>query len=440
MDADVIVIGAGAAGLQAARSLAARSLRVIVLEARDRVGGRVYSVPTNRRIVAAELGAEFIHGAAPETQALLRETGGASLDTDGESWTSDASGLQLDDDDFVASANIFEGIRALPADESVEKFLARFDGDATMRARVAAARAFVEGFEAADPAIASTRSIADEIKSGVDSVSARPVGGYRGIFDYLHGAVAAACDLRFSTIVRGISWRRGAVSVETRTAHGDSQTIRARAAVITLPIGVLRHAGDESAIAFEPALPPAKREAIGNIEMGHVVKVALWFRTAFWETLRDGRYRYGAFFHHAEHAFAAYWTQLPLRGELLSAWAGGPRATALAGLSTTNLIDRALDGIGSIFGEPALARKAFVSAAAHDWSNDPFARGAYSYVAVGGGNARGALGLPVDDTLFFAGEATSTDGHGGTVNGAFETGARAALEVIASLKAGALNV
>jgi monoamine oxidase len=439
MDADVIVIGAGAAGLQAARALARRSLCVLVLEARDRVGGRVYSVPTNRRTVPAELGAEFIHGGAPETLALLRETGGAAIDNVGEAWSSDGDDLQIDDDDFVSAAGIFDGIHTLPADESVERFLARFERDERMRARVAMARAFVEGFEAADPAIASTRAIADEISSGVDSASARPLAGYGPIFDYLHGAVAGACDLRLSTIVRRISWQRGDVAVETQSPKGRS-TLRARAAVVTLPIGVLRYSGDDAAIAFDPPLPASKRGAIEKIEMGHVVKIALWFRTAFWETLRDGRYREGAFFHDDAQTFPAYWTQLPVRAELLSAWAGGPKATALQGLSGSELIDRALDGIGAVFGAPAVAREAFETAAMHDWTRDPFARGAYSYVATGGGDARGVLGMPLDDALFFAGEATSTDGHGGTVNGAFETGMRAAREVAASLGVGGIDV
>jgi monoamine oxidase len=421
VDADVIVIGAGAAGLQAARNLAKGSLRTIVLEARERVGGRVYSIPSNRTAVAAELGAEFIHGKAPETAALLREIGSAAIDTGRDSWTNEGADLQLDDDDFVSSAGIFEGIRALPADESVDGFLARFDADETMRGKAEMARAFVEGFEAADPAIASARAIADEVASGVDSKSARPLGGYGPIFDYLRGVVAGACDVRLATIVRRISWRRGAVAVETITPQGEVRTIRARAAVVTLPIGVLRHEGDETAIAFDPALPVSKLEAIEHLEMGHVVKVSLWFHTAFWETLRDGRYRDGSFFHDGRNTFAGFWTQFPVRGELMSAWVGGPKAAALDGFSMPALIDRALDGIGSLFGEPALARDA------------------YSYVTVGGGNARSVLGSPIDDTLFFAGEATSTDGQGGTVNGAFETGTRAAREVSASLAAGAVR-
>src|SRR5208283_3878191 len=101
MDADVVVIGAGAAGLAAARSLAGRSLKVIVLEARDRIGGRVWS-RSSPRGAPAELGAEFIHGAAEETWSLLRAAGTAAVDTGDESWICAEDGvLRLDDEDFI---------------------------------------------------------------------------------------------------------------------------------------------------------------------------------------------------------------------------------------------------------------------------------------------------------------------------------------------------
>jgi monoamine oxidase len=435
VDADVIVIGAGAAGLAAARSLASRSLRVIVLEARDRVGGRVWSDSSLRDAVPAELGAEFIHGQAKETMALLRDAGTAAVETSGESWTCCEDGnLRHNEDNFISAAGIFEGARALTIDESVDRFLRRFEDDKAMRETVGTARAFVEGFDAADPAIASVRAIADELRSGVDFASTRPLGGYRPIFEYLYSACAAAgVQTCVSTIVRRISWHRGEVAVETKSFLGEARTIRARAAIVTLPVGVLRHSGDETEVVFDPDLPAAKRGALTSIEMGHVVKVTLRFRTAFWQRIHDGRYRDAGFFRCAGQPFAAYWTQFPVRSELIVAWVGGPKATALGGVSRSELIERALSGFGALFGEPALARKEFEGGVMHDWGHDPFARGAYSYVAVGGENARAVLGASVDDTLFFAGEATSGNGQGGTVNGALETGERAAREVTMSL-------
>lgn len=437
MDADVVVLGAGAAGLAAARSVARRSLQTLVVEARDRVGGRAWSHPAGRAVTPAELGAEFIHGPAEETLALLRDAGAAAVDNVGEAWLLfDDGKLRREERDFAAAAGIFEQARALAHDESVDVFLRRFDGDPSMQRTIATARAFAEGFDAVDSAIASAQAIGDEIRSGVDSRSARPLGGYRRLFEHLQQTCAdAGVTTCLSSAVRRISWRRGAVDVDVRSRSGESRTIRARAAIVTLPIGVLRHRGDESDVAFDPSLPAAKREALAHIEMGRAARVTLRFRTAFWEQLDDGRYRDAAFFRCPELPFAVYWTQLPVRSELIVAWAGGPKAAALSGASPAERIERALDGLGTLLGEPARMRQEFEGGVTHDWDRDPFARGAYSYVIVGGAGARENLAAPVDDTLFFAGEATSNDGQGGTVNGALHTGERAAAQAAAALAA-----
>jgi monoamine oxidase len=433
-DADVLVIGAGAAGLAAARQLAGRSLRTIVLEARDRFGGRVWWRRLGNAAIPAELGAEFIHGRAPETFALLREAHQASVDLGGESWSYSGEKLEPSHDDFLAAASLFDGARSLDRDESVDDFLRRFPTTEALRRAVAMAREFVIGFDAADPAIASARGIADEWDSGTDSTTARPLGGYGHMMDWLARACAAAGAVtRLSTIVRRIAWRRGAVAVDVASSDGV-KTLTARSAIVTLPIGVLRHAGD-GAVAFDPALPPVKDAALRKIEMGHAVKVSLAFEDAFWERIDDGRYADLSFVRFAAQPFSGFWTQVPVRSELVSAWAGGPRAQALAGMPPAHVVELALDGFGTVLGVPALAHRAFTDGAVHDWATDPFARGAYSYLAVGAGDARAVFAAPVDDTLFFAGEATASGGQGGTVNGALATGERAAREVADALGA-----
>ncbi len=437
LDADVAVIGAGAAGLTAARALTARGVRVVVLEARDRAGGRAWAQRLGTASLPAELGAEFIHGRAVETHALMREAGQASVDIGGDSWACWEDGsVEPATDDFLSAAHLFEKAYALP-DESVDRFLLRYEGDATLRKTARAARAFVMGFDAADPAIASAHAIADEWVSGTDSTAARPLGGYGPMFAHLEDACAAAgIATSSSTVVRRCRWRRGDVTLDVTTQDGGSRTIHARSAVVTLPVGVLRHSGGEGDVVFEPALPAGKRSALQSIEMGHVVRVILSFRTRFWERIHAGRYHDLAFFRcYDEQPFSGYWTQVPVRSELIVAWAGGPKAIALAALSRDGLIECALDGFARMLHEPAVARREFEAGAVHDWARDPFARGAYSYVAVGGRDARRELGTPVDGTLFFAGEATSRDGQGGTVNGAFESGERAAAEVAAALGA-----
>lgn len=435
VDTDAVVIGGGAAGLAAARSLACRSLRVVLLEARDRVGGRAWTRPVPRSVTPAELGAEFIHGRADLTMQILRKAGLAAVDTDGEAWACSKDGELHPDDRLSGAAGLFEAARALTADESVDQFLRRYERDEASREIARAARAFVEGFDAADPAVASVRSIAEEWGSGVDFAIARPLGGYRPMFEYLREAcTAAGVQVHLSTVVRRVSWRRGAVAVEAASS-GELRTIHARTAIVTLPAGVLRHRGDDTAVVFHPELPPAKREALRWIEMGHVIKVVLWFRTPFWERLHHRQYHDVSFFVCEGQPFPTYWTQLPVRSRLVVAWVGGPRAAALSGAAHDDLIARALTGFGALFQEPGLARTEFEGGVTHDWTQDPFSRGAYSYITVGNVRARDALAAPVDETVFFAGEATSTDGQGGTVNGALETGERAAREAAAALDA-----
>jgi monoamine oxidase len=434
MDTDIVVVGAGAAGLAAALALAQRSVRVIVLDGRDRIGGRVLWQTVGSVDVPAELGAEFIHGEAPETSALMREAGLTSVSTTDVSWTCRANGVLEPADDGIDPGEIFESVRSLTADESVDAFLRRFEDDPNMRDQARRARIFVEGFEAADPALASARAIADELRSGVDSTSARPVQSYAPLFEHLAARCASAgVDVRLGTAVERIAWERGKVTVAANGANGDVSTLRAKCTIVTVPAGVLQQREHATRLSFVPPLPQEKQTALHGLEMGHVVRVVLAFRTPFWEQLAAGRYRDAGFFRCEGGAFHAFWTQMPLRSRAIVAWAGGPGATAMNALTVQERIDRARDEFGAMFGERDLARREFEAGATHDWSTDPFACGAYSYVTTDAGNARAVLGVPIDGTLFFAGEATSADGQGGTVSGAFATGMRAAREAAEQL-------
>ncbi len=434
MDADAIVIGAGSAGLAAARALARRQVRVLVLEARDRVGGRVWSRPGFRSVTPAELGAEFIHGPAPETFALLREVGTAAVDTGGQSWSRENGELVCDGDEFLSATDLFAGAFDLQRDESVDVFLRRFGEEDAEQERARNARLFVEGFEAADPAVASVLSVANELRSGVDSLSARPIGGYGVLLERIRAECeSAGIELRLHCRVSRVGWQRGSVAVDAIDTVGLRQTLRARIAIVTLPVGVLRGPAADNEVRFEPQLPFATRAAIAQIEMGHVVKVVLSFKTPFWERIDGARYRNAGFFFVENEPIATYWTQLPVRGESIVAWAGGPRATALLAHSEEERIELALRGLSALFADGATVRREFDSALTHDWSGDPYARGAYSYVAVGGIQAREALAQPIDAALFFAGEATASSGEGGTVNGAMASGERAAERALAAL-------
>jgi monoamine oxidase len=124
------------------------------------------------------------------------------------------------------------------------------------------------------------------------------------------------------------------------------------------------------------------------------------------------------------------WSAIPRRAPLLQAWAGGPRADALRTATRPELVRIALDTVEALFGKGVDAASQLDGAYGHDWQRDPFSRGAYSYVGVGGGSAREELAAPVEDALFFAGEATDPE-EPATVTGALQSGERAAREILA---------
>ena len=135
-----------------------------------------------------------------------------------------------------------------------------------------------------------------------------------------------------------------------------------------------------------------------------------------------------AFFHSPRAPFPTFWTPLPMHAPLLTAWAGGPKAARLSGLPKKQLIQHALASVRSALGRMPPVEAALVQ----DWQADPYSRGGYSYVLVGGQGAREELRKPLEKTLFFAGEATDAD-EAGTVAGALRSGVRAAREVLAAL-------
>ena len=438
---DVVIIGAGIAGLTAARSLAEAGRSVLLLEARDRVGGRVWTRHEIDTAAAIELGAEFIHGQIPQTLHLLHEAGEAALSTDGVHWTLRRGQVQPWTDDLFGQVQ--RGIKKADlletADLSFQAFLDEGERYGISQEAAELARRFVQGFDAADPTRVSAHSIAEEWGEGgmLDVPQFRPMRGYGAVLTALAGKLDRdKVHVQLHTVVNAVQWKRGIVEVEgtflDRPFH-----VSAPKAIVTVPIGVLQlPQAAPGAIRFSPALEE-KRDAIAGIVSGPVLKVVLRFRTVFWEELEGGRYRDASFFHSPETPFPTFWTSMPMRSPLLNAWTGGPPAALLSEKSDPQIVQAALESLETMFGDRLPNGKAQLEAAfVHNWQRDPFACGAYSYVSVGhNGDARRTLAAPLDDTLFFAGEATDTTGEPATVTGALQSGTRAAREVNESLEA-----
>ena len=435
---DVVIIGAGVAGLTAARALAEAGRSVLLLEARDRIGGRVWTRHEVDTSAPIELGAEFIHGQIPQTLNLLHEAGTAALNTNGTHWTLHNGKPQQSTDHLFEEVQRGMSKAALleKPDMSFQAFLERGEHYGISKEAGELALRFVQGFDAADPGRVSAHSIAEEWSSGgmLDSPQFRPMGGYSSVLTALAGKIdREKVRVQLHTVVSAVRWKRGVVEIEGAFLDRPFK-VKAPKALVTVPIGVLQlPEGAPGAIRFSPALE-AKRGAIAGILSGPVLKVVLRFRTVFWEEIDGGRYHDAAFFYSIGTPFPTFWTSMPTRSPFLNAWTGGPPAASLCEKSDAQIVQVALESLEKMFGDNLPDARAHLEGAfVHNWERDPFACGAYSYVGVGHNDtARRTLAAPLDDTLFFAGEATDTEGEAATVTGALQSGTRAAREVNAA--------
>jgi monoamine oxidase len=423
-DFDVVVIGAGAAGLAALRELDEAGLRVIVLEARDRVGGRVYTVHDRLSALPLELGAEFVHGRPAEIWNIIRDAGLAVYDGTDETRYMNNGEVERNADAWELVESVIQDMYKAAAgdDQSFEEFLSgtAYDDD-TKRAT----RGYIEGFNAAESEVISIRALAEEM-SAAEAIDGdrvfRLARGYNGVLLHLlHGVSDHAAKLRLNKAVESINWERGAVTV-----RAAGQLWSAKSAVITVPLGVLQ----ARSIAFSPE-PEEILRAADALRSGPVYRLVLRFQSAFWESRQD--LFDAGFILSPERFFPTWWTTLAMRSSILTGWSAGAHANGLQGLTREAILNEALQSLARIISVPVeTIREQLASMYFHDWEQDVFARGAYSYVPAGALWARKHLAVPVAETLYFAGEATDQDGHSATVHGAIASGRRAARQILAN--------
>lgn len=434
---DVVVIGAGAAGLAAAAHLSEAGRSVLVLEAKDRAGGRIWTRHEPGLPMPVELGAEFVHGLAPATRRWIGKTGKAVHDVPDTHWRVIQGQLQRHEGFFDDVQRAFRRNRHLATDSlSFADFLDTVVKDEISPDARRAACMMAEGFDAADTRLASARAIVEEWtnESLIDESQGRFEGGYTSLLEGLMGELPASqCKVQLQSVVQKVTWEQGSVEIEGHRWDSTPFVVIAPRAIVAVPLGVLQAGpGETGHIDFEPALS-MKDGALRGLVSGPALKLSLRFRSAFWEQLDGGRYREAMFLHAYEQPFSTFWTSIPTHAPLMVAWAGGPRIEKLNAAGTVgSLAQQALQSLEAIVGRQWDLADELEAAWCHDWQRDPFARGAYSYVGVGGGTARRELAMPVADTLFFAGEATDDEGEAATVAGALQSGERAATEVLNS--------
>jgi monoamine oxidase len=445
-ESDVLVIGAGAAGLACAQRLQEAGLRFRVLEAASRLGGRAdtdYTLAPGR---AVEMGAMMVHGKRSSTR----------------SW-SDELGVRERRLPVVQRARFSVGRRPIPyrqlwppfrrpfgfrvfyeGTREIPKALSEYRGPDVslrefLRARGAGpgVRALVDDLHAhvyaADPDRIGVRGPAEEEAAASERfgyANFQLVEGYDELFR--RRAAPFRESIRLEARVRRIRWGGPDVRVETDGPDGGPVVEwRARCAVVTLPVAVLR----SDAVVFDPALPAEKRRAMQRIDVGDAAKVGLRLRGS---ELRSRLGDFSMIWGDGASTFHRPFVGQPEDADALTltAFTTGREARRRAEMNDRDAVDSTLDELRSVLPE-SIAIGDVVERRARRWPTDPWALGGYSYLPPGASlSDRRELSRPVDGSLFFAGEATNSEGESGTVHGAIDTGYRAASEALAAVRSG----
>ncbi len=409
---DIIILGAGAAGLSAGVELAQAGLKVTILEARDRIGGRIFTKHDPVCDAPVELGAEFIHGRPPEIWTLLRKHHIRAREAKGEQWCAQ------------------------------EGELCKCDCFSKVQEAKAWARSYVTGFHAADPALISVHSLVKGSRADEKIDGDRPFrmkGGYQTLIEIFRRQLDEAdVSIEVNMCAQSVRWDQAEVQVTARDEANEAFTFTAPQVLITLPLGVLQvDPDDDGALRFVPELPPAKLQTLDQLAMGKVIRLNLRFRERFWENLRPSHSTKSKtlsrmqFLLSHEDWFPTWWTALPEKWPIITGWAPFHCGERLSGQSESLVVEKGLETLGKLLRIGKRELEDLLQASyTHDWQTDPFSRGAYSYVKVGGDRAQSVLAAPLNNNLFFAGEATDVSGQHGTVHGAITTGKGAAGEIL----------
>jgi len=437
---DVLIIGAGVAGLAAAGKLSQAGLRVLVLEARERLGGRVLTIHPENLDVAIELGAEFVHGRSPQTFELIKSGGLEAGKIQGEPFCSNEQALGRCDF-WGRIEKVLDAMKkeASP-DQSFDSFVKNLHDPEISEEDKRAACSYVRGFHAAHPEEISVQSLIEgiEAEEKIDGdVQFRLPQGYDRLVATLERKLHHERSRVFlDTVVERVRWKSASVEVEA-LRRGDRIRYSAPRLISTLPLGLLLDQQDGNGVVkFEPALT-AKAESASKLRVGHVIRVSMVFRSRFWAEMKAGgrSLQRMTFLFSLDRDFPTWWSLMPFEAPVLTAWAPADAAERLSTLSDSEICQRALHSLSRVLHVPEeFCREQLVNAYTHNWQNDPYSRGAYSYVALGGSDTQREFAAPIDSTLFFAGEATDFEGHHGTVHGAIASGYRAAEEVQDSWK------
>ena len=418
MKQTIIIVGAGAAGLISAWELSLEKYNVILLESQKQSGGRIQTQKLTDDYGVIERGAEFIHGRLPITLGLCEEANMTYIPVEGKMYRKEKN-------EWIEETQLIEGwtdliktMGSLKEDIGLGEFLLKTypeDKYADFRMRVIA---FVEGFDIADPNKASVKALYQEW-SHEEEENFRIPDGYGALIRFIeHKCIENGCTIIKGDAVKQIDWQNN--EVIAHTASGKKYL--SEKIIVTIPIGVLTDIAHKASINFTPAIDD-RIAAASDIGYGTVIKVILHFKTGFWK--QDTRFIF------SQEVFSLWWTQLPLRNNLLTGWAGGPKASHLSRHTDAELLEIALTCLANIFDKDiSEIRNNLKQSYVFNWQGYEEALGAYSYATPQTTAARKLLNTPLENTIFFAGEGLYEGDYPGTVEAALASGKQVTKRVL----------
>ncbi len=409
---DIIIIGAGPAGLMAAYELARAGRKALLLEARDRIGGRAYTLPDG-----IEAGAEFVHGNLSITKGLLKEAGLSCTAASGE-WVQLRAGHQTEAFDADAWPLLMRRLKSLKEDMSLQDFLTQYFPGDKYAALIDQAISYAEGYDTADASRVSARALYEEWSEDQQE-QYRIDQGYGALMQYL---AAEAC--KAGSIIR---LNHSVTAIEAR---GDMACVRcteellaAERVITALPLGVLQK--NESLMGSSPSSAGYK-SAIQTLGFGDLIKIVLRFSEPFW-----ARQYPDLGFLLSSAVVPTWWTQAPGKEPVFTGWLSGRQAHTRAQMSDVQILQLALDSLANIFSIKASAiGELLIDSHVVNWSADPFTLGSYAYATVGSETARAVLHSPLEGRICFAGEYMYAGPAMGTVEAALWSGRQCALSVL----------
>ncbi len=400
-DIDVAVIGAGAAGLAAARRLRERGINALVLEARPRIGGRAHTVITSTGH-AVDLGCGWLHSADRNPWVPIARGLGFEIDETLPGWGSRFIRMgysEADQEDWFRTREAFYQRLEAAAGEPDRPASSLLEPGNRWNAMLDAVSTFANGVEL------DRLSAHDYNRYDSTDVNWRVREGYGALVTRF----GAALPVRLATAVRRVDWSGRVVALAT-----DAGTLRAKAIILTVPPSVIAAEG----IDFTPALPPEKLAAAHGLPLGADNKL-FFALSGEWAEIGPNWHVLGS----TQRTRTAVYQLNAMGKPIVEMFVGGELARGLEAAGQAAMAQFGIDELAEVFGNRIRsALKPLVSSA---WVRDPYARGSYSFALPGHADDRAIWAAPIDDRIFFAGEAASARDFS-TTHGAYLTGLEAA--------------